>query len=204
MGNKKKNPPKWTAVYPAGTQAGDEECKFFKTLARHKDYQWRSTAALVKESGLSRKRVEEIIQKYFKLGMVFQSPKNEDHWGYWERCPEMLPELDETIAQTDQNDRIKKASASVVHHSLKSRGNDFVDLSATMHLSNPYKEYESNPYKEYESNPYKEYERLRSETKKHQAQQLIADLKKFGLHCCKGSDLQTPPKEEQKYRRVGV
>ena len=111
---KKKKPKKWTSVYPAGTIEGDEECRFFKALARNVKFQWRSTAALVKEASLSKKRVEEIIAKYFQQNMVFQSPKNEDHWGYWERCPELLPDVDQTIAQADQGSRIDKGLRSAV------------------------------------------------------------------------------------------
>ena len=60
----KIKPKKWTDVYPVGTKEGDEEARFFRSLARHPKYDWRSTAAISKESGLSPKRVEEIIAKY--------------------------------------------------------------------------------------------------------------------------------------------
>lgn len=108
MVNKKK-PPKWTNVYPVGTKEGDEECRFFKVLDRHPVYTWRSTAAIVRESGLPRKRVEEIIAKYHRKGMVFQNPKNEDSWGYWELHPGMVPEESEPIVKIDQANRIKKS-----------------------------------------------------------------------------------------------
>lgn len=105
----KKKPRKWTDVYPVGTKTGDQEARFFRSLARNPRYDWRSTAAISKESGLSKVRVEEIINKYLKKGMVFQSPKNVDHWGYWERVPQMLPDDSGSIAQVDQKDRIDKA-----------------------------------------------------------------------------------------------
>jgi hypothetical protein len=81
---------KWSQIYPQGTKEGDEEQKFFIGLNRQSGlirskYEWRSTEALVKESGLSRQRVEEIITKYVKLGLIFASHDREDHWGYWER-----------------------------------------------------------------------------------------------------------------------
>lgn len=104
----KIKPKKWTEVYPVGTREGDEESKFFKSLARNPKYEWRSTAALAKESGLTKKRVEEIIDKYFKLGIVFQSPKNEDHWGYWERVMYMLPDEQTSVSQSDKEKRINK------------------------------------------------------------------------------------------------
>jgi hypothetical protein len=62
----KIKPKKWTEVYPQGTPEGDEEARFFKSLARHPKYDWRSTAAIAKESGLTHTRVEQIIAKYLK------------------------------------------------------------------------------------------------------------------------------------------
>lgn len=104
----KIKPKKWTDIYPVGTKEGDEESKFFKVLARNPKYEWRSTAALSKESNLDKKRVEEIILKYHKLGLIFQNPRNEEHWGYWERVPHMLPEEPESISKKDKDQRIEK------------------------------------------------------------------------------------------------
>lgn len=111
---KVKKPKKWTEVYPAGTPAGDEESRFFIALARNPKYDWRSSAALAKEANLSKERTEEIISKYFKKGMVFQNPANEDQWGYWERVPQMLPKDHKSLAQKDQEDRINKAMNSEI------------------------------------------------------------------------------------------
>jgi hypothetical protein len=105
---KKKKLNKWTDVYPVGTPEGDEEARFFKALVRNKKYEWRSTAALIKESGLSKIRVDEIITKYHKKGMIFQSKDREDHWAYWERVPDMLPDDQASIAKKDQDSRIDK------------------------------------------------------------------------------------------------
>lgn len=102
----KIRPSKWTDVYPVGTKEGDEEARFFRSLARHPKYDWRSVAALAKESGLSKTRVEQIIAKYFKLNMVFQNPSNEDHWGYWERVSHMLPEKYKSMGDEDKEKRI--------------------------------------------------------------------------------------------------
>lgn len=114
---KTKKPPKWLDVYPQGTKEGNEEQSFFIALGRHPKYQWRSTAAIAKESGLQVDRVEEIIAKYYKKGMVFQNPKNEDQWGYWERCPEMLKDDSKSVVQMDHKKRINDAltpSASIL------------------------------------------------------------------------------------------
>lgn len=103
---KTKTPPKWTSVYPQGTKEGDEEQGFFISIARNPKWQWRSTAQIAKESKLSKERVDEILNKYWKKGMVFQNPANEDQWGYWERVPEMLPVEEESITSRDHNGRI--------------------------------------------------------------------------------------------------
>jgi len=99
----------WTDVYPQGTQQGDEEQGVFKALARHPKWQWRSVSALAKEANLTKERVEEILYKYWKKGMVFQNPANEDQWGYWERVPEMIPKDKGSISEADHADRLKKA-----------------------------------------------------------------------------------------------
>lgn len=109
MKNKSKTPPKWTSIYPQGTKQGDEEQDFFIVLSRHPTYKWRSTITIAKETNLSKERVEELINKYWKKGMIFQNPKNEDQWGYWERVPEMLPQTHNSITKQDQNDRINKS-----------------------------------------------------------------------------------------------
>lgn len=104
---KTKKPPKWTNVYPQGTKAGDEIQRFFIALTRNPRWEWRSVAQLAIESKLTEKRVEELINEYYNKGMIFQNPKNEIYWGYWERVPEMLPKNDGTITDKDQKSRIK-------------------------------------------------------------------------------------------------
>ena len=106
---KKKWPSKWAQIYPVGTQEGDEEARFFRALARHPKFEWRSTSALGKEARLTKERVEEILNKYYKKGMVFQNPANEDQWGYWERVPQMVPCCHKSLAKKDQDARIDKA-----------------------------------------------------------------------------------------------
>lgn len=81
----------WSQVYPQGTKAGDEEQLFFvgkdrqSGLARHPQYKWRSTDSIIKESGLTKDRVEFIINKYVKMGLILSSPTKPDQWAYWER-----------------------------------------------------------------------------------------------------------------------
>ena len=101
---------KWWEVY-----AGDEEKRFFvgkdgqTGLARSK-FEWRSTDALVKESGLSGAKVESIISKYHKAGMILQHPKNPEKWGYWERVdPKQDGQVKVNVVKADQEKRIDKA-----------------------------------------------------------------------------------------------
>lgn len=101
-------PKKWQDIYPHGTKEGDEEWKFFVALERHKKWDWRSVSALSKETGLTKERVEEIAEKYRKLGLVFQNPKNDDHWGYWERVPHMVPKPVPSITKKDHDDRLRR------------------------------------------------------------------------------------------------
>jgi len=103
-------PNKWTEVYPHGTKEGDEEARFFKALARHPKYDWRSTGAIIKASKLSQERVEEIIDKYISLTppLIFPHPKNDSHWGYWERVPEQLKSDNRDLFTKDKDSRIGK------------------------------------------------------------------------------------------------
>lgn len=102
--------PQWTDVYPQGTKTGNEEQKLFISLSRHPKYNWRSIAALSKETGLTPTRVEEILYKYFKKGMVFQNPRASSQWAYWENVPNMVPDKKDTLFESDKKDRIKKAT----------------------------------------------------------------------------------------------
>jgi len=105
-------PKTWTSIYPQGTKEGDEEQLFFigkdgaSGLARHPKYEWRSTAAIAKESGLSQAVVERILQKYVKLGLIFPSTSKDDHWAYWERVPEKVAPPAKSVAQVDQDNRM--------------------------------------------------------------------------------------------------
>ena len=137
---KVKKPPKWMYVYPQGTKEGDEEQRFFIALSRNAKYEWRSVSAVAKESGLTEKRVEEILSKYYSRGIVFQNPTNETLWGYWERVPKMLPKDDGTVTSKDQKKRVcdsMKAPSSMV-----TRDDGFIDLSCVSNAHGRYEEYE--------------------------------------------------------------
>lgn len=102
---------KWWEVY-----SGSEEKKVFvgadgrSGLIRKTDFEWRSTGKLVEESGLSRARVEQILDKYFKAGIVVQHPKDAEKWGYWERVdPSLGTATTKSIAEKDQEKRLEKA-----------------------------------------------------------------------------------------------
>jgi hypothetical protein len=121
-----QKPKKWTEVYPQGTKEGDEENKFFKVLARHPQWQYRSTAHLAAETGLPRKRIEEIIEKYaegdkcqFDPPLVYAHPEQEGQWGYWERVPEHLEKDKRSITRKDQDRRVKKHI----------QGQDYIDVN---------------------------------------------------------------------------
>jgi hypothetical protein len=111
LGKFQNSPPKWTDVYPQGSKEGDEEQRFFISLARNKKFGWRSVAALKKESKLTTERVEEIIQKYHSKapGMIVNSPKNPTNWGYWERVKDELNGDPASLTKKDQKDRLDKA-----------------------------------------------------------------------------------------------
>lgn len=116
-----QKPKKWYDVYPYGTKGGDEEAKVFRALSRHPKFDYRSTGAIMKATGISRERIEEIIDKYMTCDppLIFAHPSNEEHWGYWERCPDRLKDDDRDIAKKDKEDRIDKhlAGADMVVNS---------------------------------------------------------------------------------------
>ena len=105
MAEKKK---KWHEVYPVGTKEGDEEAEFFKVLARGK-YDWRTVNAIVKETKLSEKRVEEIINKYERMGLVVNSTKDPEKYGYYLRVEKSGGKKGKTLAEEDHNQRLKSA-----------------------------------------------------------------------------------------------
>ena len=61
---------------------------------------------LAYETGMTKRRVEEIIAKYESTGMVFNNPTNDEMWGYWERVPEALPLETKTISAHDKEQRL--------------------------------------------------------------------------------------------------
>ena len=104
-------PKKWHEVYPYGTKEGDEEAKVFRALSRDSKYEYRAIPAIVKSTGLSRERVEEVIDKYatqYDPPLIHAHPSQEDHWGYWERCVDDLKKDDKSITNQDKDNRINK------------------------------------------------------------------------------------------------
>lgn len=104
-------PKKWTEVYPYGTKEGDDEAKFFRAIARHKKYEYRSIPAIVKDTGLTRERVEEIIDKYvnkIQPPLIYAHKTTDDNWGYWERCINDLPSDFRNLSNKDKDSRIDK------------------------------------------------------------------------------------------------
>lgn len=99
----------WTDVYPQGSKEGDEEQGFFIAISRHPKWKWRSVAQIAKEANLTKQRVEEIIQKYYKKGMILQAPQNEEMWGYWENHKDRLPKPKLSAADEDHKSRIKSS-----------------------------------------------------------------------------------------------
>lgn len=98
-------PSKWWEVYE-----GDEECRFFKALARHPEYKWRTTETIAKLSKLSIKRVQEIVQKYLPTGIVRAHASDADKWQYWERADEKVTVG--SVVSENQGKRIKDALGS--------------------------------------------------------------------------------------------
>ncbi len=98
--------PQWTEVYPQGTPEGDEEQRFFIALARSKD-NWVSTERITKSANLSTKRVEEIVNKYLKKGIILKHSSKDNVWGYWERNLDSIEKEKKTITENDQDLRIK-------------------------------------------------------------------------------------------------
>lgn len=101
---------KWWAVY-----ANDEEKRFFvgkdgnSGLCRNTEFDWRSTEALARESGLSKAKIEIIIDKYHKAGIVVQHAKDPEKWGYWEKCSSTVTSSTKDVTKDDQQARVDKA-----------------------------------------------------------------------------------------------
>lgn len=105
------NPKKWHEVYSHGTKQGDEEAKVFRALSRNTKFEYRSTSAIVKETNLTKERVEEVIDKYvtqYNPPLIYVHPSRDDHWCYWERSLDVLKKAKKSISGQDQSNRIDK------------------------------------------------------------------------------------------------
>jgi hypothetical protein len=108
MNNKKM--PNWYEIYPQGTPEGEEEKKFFLSLIRNKKYKnWRSVSAISKESGLTEEKIEQIIFKYHKIGLIIQSPANSEFWGYYYNNLEDVKEDPISVIEEERKKILKKA-----------------------------------------------------------------------------------------------
>jgi len=108
MSNKNKM-PEWYEIYPQGTPEGEEEKKFFISLARNKKYKnWRSVSAISKEIDISAERIEQIIFKYNKIGLVIQSPSNSEFWGYYHNNTDTIPEEKDSVIIEERKKMINK------------------------------------------------------------------------------------------------
>lgn len=108
------NIPNWYDVYPKGTKQGDIEEKLFKSLARNKKWKWRSLTSLAKESGISEEEVEKILEKYYKLKMVYQNPNSDTQWSYWTNVPELVNQPNDSILNHDHKLRLKGIQEFIV------------------------------------------------------------------------------------------
>lgn len=105
----KNKMPEWYEIYPQGTPEGEEEKKFFISLARNKKYkQWRSVSAISKETDISQQRIEEIIFKYNKIGLVIQNPSNTEFWGYYHNNLDIVPEEKDSVIAEERKKLLNK------------------------------------------------------------------------------------------------
>ena len=105
--------PQWHDIYPHGTFEGEEEKKFFIALIRNPKYKnWRSASAIAKETGLSIERVEEIIYKYNKVGLIIQKQDNSEFWGYYYNNLDSVAEDPLSVIEEERKKILKKIKSS--------------------------------------------------------------------------------------------
>lgn len=107
--NSKNKMPEWYEIYPQGTLEGEEEKKFFISLTRNKKYKnWRSVSAISKETNIPDKKIEELIFKYNKLGLVIQNPSNSEFWGYYHNNLDIIPKKQGSIIEEERKKLLNK------------------------------------------------------------------------------------------------
>ena len=99
--------PKWYDLVDNTKPEGEVESKIFIALSRNPKWSWRSVSALAKETGLENITVEEVLYKYYKVGIVLQHTRNNDQWAYWENLrADDLPEEQISLNELDKIIRI--------------------------------------------------------------------------------------------------
>jgi len=98
-----KKLPEWHELYPQGTPEGDAEQLVFIALTRNSKWKnWRSVSAIAKETKLDPTVIENIIYKYFQIGIIIQNPKNAEFWGYLYSNLEDAPENELSIIDQEK------------------------------------------------------------------------------------------------------
>lgn len=106
-------PKKWHESYRNDAEkcvfVGKDGCSGLiraKDKTTGKPYEWRTTDSLARESGLSKKRVEEILEYWTNKKVVRQHSKDPEKWGYWEIVGEEKSDPD--VVAKDHENRIDK------------------------------------------------------------------------------------------------
>jgi hypothetical protein len=101
-------PAKWHKIY----RDNEDKCFFVgkdgKSGLARSEYDWRTTDSLSRESGLTKRECEEILDFYAKKGVVIQHSGGEK-WGYWERVG--VPKSETDPIAKDHQDRTDRQVA---------------------------------------------------------------------------------------------
>lgn len=122
-------PKTWAEVY-----RNDDDRNVFvgkdgvSGLTRSK-FDWRTVDALSKESGLTKEKVEKILDYYNKKGICIQHA-NGEKWGYWENVGANKEPVD--VVKVDQDERASKNEGKI-----KSIVNGFLNTKPAKTVSTP-------------------------------------------------------------------
>lgn len=92
----------WYEVVDSTTIEGKEEHDLFISLSRDKKTTWKTAKQISLDTNISQTRVEEIIYKYFKMGLIFQDIEDDDCWGYWENHLNMVKKNTASLREIDE------------------------------------------------------------------------------------------------------